>query len=341
MRPGERCLVTGVSGYLGSWLARRLCDHGFVVRGTVRSLADRKTAPLRALLPAVELVEADLNSPEGWSASMTGVDWVFHVASPQATPNESHRTETAVRGTEFVIEAALMAPSVRKIVLTSSEAAIAYGHPRSKQRFTEDDWTDLSGPAGRNDYFRSKTLAEKAAWRIVGDPALNPRKTPMTVINPGLILGPSLVPWARFSLDYLRSIVEGSEPVVLDMVTHIVDVRDCAAMQIALMANPETDGARLFAFALAAPSIEINRSVARQFGGLGFRPKRRVTPNFLIGLASLVMPDAGAIYGKLGHANLYETKHSGVFDYRFADLDRIVRDSVESMLAHGWIKPRS
>ncbi len=196
MRKGDLCLVTGVSGYLASWLAKYLLEEGYRVRGTVRRLDDpARNDAVRNILPGIELVAADLRVRDGWTEAMAGVDWVFHVASPQAVPTESHRTEGAVSGTEFVLAAAFGSDTAKKVVVTSSEAAIAYGYPRSRQHFTEDDWTNLDGDAGRFDYFRSKTLAERLAWDLARDRNLNPRAVPIATICPGFILGPSLVPW--------------------------------------------------------------------------------------------------------------------------------------------------
>lgn len=339
MNKGDRCLVTGASGYLASWTIKLLLERGLRVRGTIRSLADKqKVDALERLLPGLELTAADLTRDSGWAEAVRHIDWVFHVASPQAVPSEKNRTAGAVQGVDHVMKAALSAASVRKILLTSSEAAIAYGHPRSKQRFTEDDWTQLDGPAGRNDYFRSKTLAEQAAWRLVRDPGLNRRGVPLSVINPGFILGPSLVPWARFSLETLQATAEGRTPVVLDMVTHMVDVRDCAAMHIALMDAPDLDDERCFSFAIEAPMVEMARSIARQFGSRGLKPRTRVTPNWVICAAGFLSGDAASIYSKLGHPNVYVTKHPDAFSYRYADLDRSVRDSIESMSEHGWLR---
>ncbi len=239
MQPGDLCLVTGVSGHLASRIAKDLLEGGFRVRGTVRNLKDSdKVRTMRSLLPGIDLVEVDLRSPVGWPEAAEECRWIFRVASPQGVSSETDRTGAAVRGTEHLMRAALGAASVEKIVLTSSEAAVAYGHPRSKQRFDEDDWTNPKGPAGANDYFRSKTLAEKLAWDLVSDPTLNSNGIALSTINPGLILGPTLVPWGRFSLEMLKTIAESGMPLIPDMVTHIVDVRDCARMHIALMGIP-------------------------------------------------------------------------------------------------------
>ncbi len=258
MQAGDLCLVTGVSGYLASWIAKDLLDAGFRVRGTLRSLQDEdKVQTLRALLPKVELVAADLRSPVGWPEAVQDCRWVFHVASPQAVKSEKDRTAGAVQGTGYLMRAALGESSVKKIVLTSSEAAIAYGHPHTKQHFTENDWTILEGAAGRNDYFRSKTLAEKLAWELAADPRVNPRGVPLSTVNPGFIAGPSLVPWGRFSFEFMKTFAEGGVPLIPDMVNHFVDVRDCAQMHITVMGDPLTDGHRHFSFGMTGTLVEL------------------------------------------------------------------------------------
>lgn len=342
MNKGDLCLVTGASGYLGSWIAKLLLDEGFRVRGTIRSLNDPdRVAAIRAILPGIELVAADLRAPAGWDEAANGVRWVFHIASPQAVPSEKDRTGGAVQGTEYLMRAALASPSVEKIVLTSSEAAIAYGFPRSKQRFTEDDWTVLDGAAGKNDYFRSKTLAERLAWNLVRDPAANPRRVPMAVINPSFIAGPSLVPWGRFSLDMLGNIATGRIPALPDMVNHVIDVRDCAAMHIALMQNPAADGHRHFAFAATGRMTDMTDAIRAHYGHLGFSPKSRTIPTWLLRMIAPFSGQVGSMVSKLGGANLYVPRNPDIYRYRYTDPDQIIRDSMDSMIEHGWLTPKA
>lgn len=341
MESGDLCLVTGVSGYLGSWIAKMLLEQGFRVRGTIRSLGDaEKVAAVEVILPGVELAAADLRSPEGWDAAVVDVRWVFHVASPQAVASETDRTGGAVQGTEYLMRAALAAGSVEKIVLTSSEAAIAYGFPRSKQRFTEDDWTVLEGAAGRNDYFRSKTLAERLAWDLAADPAANPRGVPLVAINPSFIAGPSLVPWGRFSLESLASMATGKLPALPDMVNHVVDVRDCAAMHIALMRDPAANGYRHFSFGVTGKMTDMTNAVRKNYGHLGFRPKPWVIPTWILRIAGLFSEQVGSMVSKLGEPNVYVPRRPDLYRYRHTDIEEIINTSMDSMLEHGWIKPR-
>jgi nucleoside-diphosphate-sugar epimerase len=341
MEVGDLCLVTGVSGYVGSWIAKILTEQGFRVRGTVRNLADREKVTLvTALLPDVELVAADLRATEGWNRAVEGVRWVFHVASPPAVVSEQDCTGGAVQGTEYLMGAALAEESVEKIVLTSSEAAIAYGFPRAKQRFTEDDWTVLTGAAGKNDYFRSKTLAEKSAWKLATDKMKNPREVPLGVINPSFIAGPSLVPWGRFSLETLASLATGKTAALPDMVNHVVDVRDCAAMHIALMADAAANGRRHFSFAVTGKMTDMTDAIRKNYGHLGFKPKPWVIPTWILRAASPFSAEVGGMISKIGTANAYVPDRPDAYRYRYTDIEAIITASMDSMIGHGWLVPR-
>ncbi len=336
MKQGDLCLVTGVSGYLGSWLAHELLKDGMRVRGTVRNVDDtKKTDVVRGLLPGVELVSADLRKADGWQEAVAGCQWIFHVASPQAVPGETDRTGGAVSGTEYVMRAALAEASVQKIVVTSSEAAIAYGFPRSKKVFTEDDWTRVNGPAGRSDYFRSKTLAEQLAWTLAGHPQVNPRQVPLTTICPSFIAGPSLVPWGRYSLESIKGVADGGVPVLPDIVNRVVDVRDCARMHIALMSNPATNGHRHFSFGIETSQKTMLDAMRKHYGHLGYGKKTRIAGHWLIGTVGLFMGDAAAIASKVGVKTRYETLWPGVYQYQYTDFEAVLRASMESLFQHG------
>jgi len=338
MQQGDLCLVTGISGYLASWVGHYLLQEGYRVRGTVRSLSNREQVDkVRELLPGVELVEADLRKEAGWAEAVAGVKWVFHVASPQAVRTETDRVGGATKGTELLMQAALTAGSVRKIVVTSSEAAIAYGHAAAKLTFTEDDWTDINSP---NDYFRSKTRAEKIAWDMVRDPARNLHRVALSAINPSMILGPSLIPWGRFSSESVKNMAEGKMPLLPDMTSHYVDVRDCARMHIALMNDPRTDGHRHFSFGAKGRMADLAQLIRESYGHLGFKPSTRLLPKALLWPLKLVSKDVASVYSKIGTTTHYQTKHPHVYRYEFCDLRQMVRDTMDSMLANNMLAPK-
>jgi len=337
MQKGDLCLVTGGSGYLATWIEKYLLEGGYRVRATVRSLHDtEKLQTLQSLLPGVEFVEADLRHENGWQAAAEGCQWIFHVASPQAVKEESDRTGGAVAGTQHVLHAAFTSPTVKKVVVTSSEGAVAYGHPRSKTEISEDDWTDTE-VVKKQDYMMSKTLAERAAWDTARDPAQNPRGVPLSTVCPGLILGPSLVPWGRYSLKSLKDIADGTTPVLPDMTLHVVDVRDCARMHIAIMADPGTDGHRHLSFAAVGKYADLGRYVQEQYPNANLKTTTRVMPNALMWVLKFVSADVAAIYSRVGVHFPYNTKYPNVYKYEYTSYSEMVHASMESMIAHQWI----
>lgn len=177
-------------------------DLGYRVRGTVRSLK-KKTEHLTNLVPGaahrLELVEADLTSDAGWAEAVAGCDYIMHVASPfpLQSPRDPERELyiPAREGTLRVLRAAAAAsPRPRRVVLTSSTAAIAYGHDDTgrdpTKPFTDDEWTVLeSRSPSVGPYIRSKTMAERAGWEYVRS-LPSDRSFELVAVNPTTVIGP-------------------------------------------------------------------------------------------------------------------------------------------------------
>jgi len=235
--------------------------------------------------------------------------------------------------------AAFKSKTVQKIVVTSSEAAIAYGYPSSKVNFIEDDWTVISKKSA--DYFKSKTLAERLAWDLAKDKTINERNVPVSTINPGLILGPSLIPWARYSTETIQQIAEGKMPMLPDMLVHYVDARDCAAMYIAIMKDEKTSGNRHLSFATYAKMVELPKIINSNYSHLGFKPAARTAPKFLLWIGKCFSNDIHDIYGKLGSTTPYTTKYPNVYQYKYTDLAAIVQATIESLLEHKVLVPQN
>lgn len=239
-------LVTGGNGYLGTQLIAALLREGREVRAAVRSLdaGDGVRAAVRrgaADDSGLELVAADLTSDDGWPAAVAGVEEVHHVASPipPAQPKDPDELIVPAReGTLRVLTAARDA-GVRRVVLTSSFAAVGYS-PKPVRDYTEEDWTDPDAP-GLAPYPRSKAVAERAAWDFIRSEGGD---TQLVAVNPTFIAGPSLVAALRSTMSLFKGIIEGTMPALPRQRFGIVDVRDVAAAHVTAMALPDAAGKR-------------------------------------------------------------------------------------------------
>ena len=236
-------LVTGASGFIASHIVHQLLESGYRVRGTVRDPDKTRAARHLTGLPGarerLELATADLLTPGAFDDAVRDSEYVIHTASPYAmdvADPQRDLVDPAVGGTISVLGSCREADSMRRVVLTSSVAAItdqADGHLN-----TESDWNTRSSLT-RNPYYYSKTLAEQAAWQFMeaGKPGFD-----LVVINPFFVIGPSLVPGINTSHTSLIGLTNGTIPAVLALQWPLVDVRDVARAHIMAMENPAGAG---------------------------------------------------------------------------------------------------
>ncbi|CAG5015849.1 hypothetical protein DYBT9275_05427 [Dyadobacter sp. CECT 9275] len=246
-------LVTGGSGFVGIHTILQLLQKGFQVHTTIRTLAKKDNVSTALKASAVENIsslrffEADLTSDAGWDEAMKGVSYVLHVASPfpaQEPADENELLVPARDGALRVLKAAQNA-GVKRLVLTSSFAAIGYSINPRNHIFTEEDWTDVHVPLPA--YIKSKTVAEKAAWDYIGQ---NDGGMELTVINPVGIFGPIMGGISSASLDIaVAGILNGTTNVSPDFTMGVVDVRDVAAIHLLAMEHPKAAGERFIACA--------------------------------------------------------------------------------------------
>ena len=301
----DRVLLTGISGFLGGHVALALLAAGYTVRGSVRDRgkaeAVRQTlGRAGADVSRLEFVELDLLRGDGWDAAMEGVRYLQHTASPFLLRMPKDRmalVRPAVEGTARALEAGLKA-DVERIVLTSSMAAIAYGHDISRTApFTADDWTDLDGRGGVNSYVESKTRAERRAWEIM-DAAR--RTADLSVINPSFILGPLLDRDPGTSAAVIQRLMNGSIPAAPRIPLVIVDVRDVAAAHVAAMTAAEAGGRR---FPVAERTLylrEIAAILRQAFPERARKIPRREMPDWIVRLYGLFDRDVRSNAGELG-----------------------------------------
>ena len=234
--------VTGASGFVASHIVADLLAAGYRVRGTVRDASARDRYAFLTAMPGaaerLELVTADLLAPGDFAAAVAGCAYVLHTASPYALDVKDPQrdlVDPAVQGTRGVLAACRAAGGVKRVVVTSSMAAVT-DEPEPDHTLTEADWNERSSLA-RNPYYYSKTLAEREAWKFIEDtePGFD-----LVTINPFLVIGPSYTPAIDQSNQVLIDLLSGRFPGIIDISWGIVNVRDVAlAHRLAF----ETDGA--------------------------------------------------------------------------------------------------
>ncbi|MCK9926823.1 aldehyde reductase [Frankia sp. Mgl5] len=256
---GPRVLVTGGSGFVGAHTIVALLAQGHQVRTTVRSWsradAVREMVTRGGAEPDERLTfaVADLTRDDGWAEAAAGCEVVLHVASPFPGGPPEHEDELIVPardGAVRVLRAARDA-GVRRVVLTSSFAAVGYSPKPGGAAYTEDDWTDPAEP-GLSAYAKSKTLAERAAWDFVRREG---GTLELAVINPVGIFGPVLGADYASSIDLVRQLLAGAMPAIPRLYFGVVDVRDVAELHLLAMNSPAAAGQRFLAVAGAEYSL--------------------------------------------------------------------------------------
>ena len=298
-------LVTGGSGFIGSHCILQLLAAGHQVRTTIRSL--QREDYVRAMLKEggaepgdrLSFFAADLESDAGWPRAVAGCEYVLHVASPlpsSVPKNEDALIVPAREGTLRVLRASRDA-RVKRVVLTSSFAAIGYGHKQQKAPFNETNWTDLNGSDVAL-YAKSKTLAERAAWDFV---AKEGGGLELSVINPVVVFGRVLGADYSTSILIVQRLMDGALPGCPQLYFGVVDVRDVVDLHIRAMTHPLAKGERFLAVAGDFMSMQgIARVLKNRMGASAKRVPTRELPNWLARLAAIRDPAVKLIVPELG-----------------------------------------
>ena len=300
-----RVLVTGGTGFVGAHCLIQLLAAGHETRATVRDLA--REGDVRAMLrqggagdvgARLALIRADLTADAGWAEAVAGCDYVLHVASPfpSTVPKDENELITPAREGALRVLRAARDAGVKRVVLTSSFAAIGYGARRLGRPYTEADWTDIH--PGLQPYQKSKTLAERAAWDFI---AQEGRGLELAVINPVGVFGPVLGPDYSSSIALVKRLLEASVPGCPDLWFGAVDVRDVADLHLRAMTDPAARGERFLATAGDFLSIRQIAHILKDGAGEAARkvPTRPV-PNWLLRLVGLFDAEVRGVLPELG-----------------------------------------
>lgn len=300
----DRVLLTGISGFLGGHVALALLNAGYAVRGSLRDTA--RAPGVRAALRSagadvsnLQFVALDLLRDHGWREAAEGCRYLLHVASPltiRMPENRDDLIRPAVEGTRRALAAALAA-GIERIVLTSSTAAIMYGHPRTRaEPFTEADWSRTDGE-GVSAYTESKTRAELEAWSIM---EATGRRDDLATINPTVILGPLLDDDIGTSAVMVKRLLDGSAPAVPRFNFGIVDVRDVATLHLNAMRMPRAGGQRFLASAGTMSLIELAHALRARYPERATRIPSFELPDWVARLYALFSRDMADNLGSLG-----------------------------------------
>jgi len=302
----KKVLITGITGYIGEHCAAELLRQGYEVIGTVRSRskadATRKTIGQVAKINNLSFVETDLLSDSGWTEAMKGCSYVLHIASPfflKEPYDENLLITPAVEGTLRVIEAAKSA-GVKRLVLTSSTFAIIAGKDTGK--YEPNDWSDINLNIGA--YAKSKTLAERAAWKAVKGSNME-----MTAILPGAVFGPPLGSKAEAqNVKMMKDLIAGKMPIIPDMAMGMIDVRDVAKLQVAAMIKSGAAGKRFIA--CSAEPIEMS-ALTEVLKKAGYKKVPTVkAPTFLLKFISLFDREVKGMLPFIGKKASYDNSET-------------------------------
>jgi len=341
-------LVTGGSGFIGSYLILGLLKAGYTVRTTVRNLS--RELVLRETLQSggasaeelqrLSVFAADLKKDDGWSEAVAGSTYVHHVASPFPLELPKHENDLilpARDGTLRVLRAA-DAANVKRVILTSSCAAITYGQPPRAEDFTEEDWTNLDGKIPVPPYQKSKTIAEKAAWDFMESKA---GEMELVTVNPCGVFGPILGTELSTSIQLVKKLMDGSVPGCPNISLDVVDVRDVVSLHMLAMTKAEAKGRERY--------IAVNDEKPRtmiQFGQLiktnradyASKVPTLQIPNFVVQLLSYFDASLKQLVPELGvakHASSEKAKKE--LGWAPRSTDESILDTVDSLIRFGLV----
>lgn len=334
----KTALLTGATGYIGSWICRYLLESGYTVRATVRNKSNTaRYAHLEALaqgLPGkLEIWEADLLKAGSYDAAAQGCDYVFHVASPfllKFKDAQKELIDPALQGTRNVLEAATRSGTVQRVVLTSSVAAI-YGDNRDMQAqnldaFNESHWNNSSSLT-HQEYSYSKTLAERAAWEI----AQAQQQWSLVTINPAFVFGPPLGDASDSgSMDFLNQFLSGKYFGAVPAIRFgFVDVREVAMAHLRAAELPQASGRYILCNKVLS-TLEMGKLIGQNGGKPWLMP-------FLKAPKALIAP-LGPLFGVSKAFILNNADYPLAFDnsrsirdlgIQYRDFEATVREMVE------------
>ncbi len=337
-----KVLLTGISGWIAKHTAIELLNEGYEVLGTVRdnNLIDqtKQTINKYASIEKLSFIELDLLKDEGWKEAAEGCKYIFHIASPfpiKVSKNRESLLPPAVDGTLRVLNAGLNA-GVEQIIKTSSIVAM-FRKPNRTNPYTfgENDWTDENWIEGVNDYFLSKTKAERLAWEFMESKGL---KNKFTTICPGGVFGDALDKKGGTSIEYVRQFMAGKFPGAPKFAVLISDVKDIAKAHVACIGNENVGGRRLIVGKEVKKLVELSQLMAEAMPEFKKKLPKKELPNFMVKLISYLDSSAKTMIPDLGLMMQTDVSYAEeLLGFKFKPAKDCISENAKSVVRLGLV----
>lgn len=334
-----KAFVSGGSGYIAGFLIRQLIANGWTVNTSIRNLA--REAEVRGWLGVdndrLTFFAADLENDAGWAEAMAGCTHVAHVASPFPLGVPKDADELVVPAREGALRALRFAKAagVRRFVLTSSMAAIAYGHGKGVRMNTEADWTNLDDP-NVMPYIRSKTVAERAARDWV---AAEGGDMEFASVNPAAVFGPLLSDDLSTSIEVVRQLLDGKVPMCPDVGFGLIDVRDVADLHYRALTAPAIRDERYVCSGPFLKMIEVANILTDNLGDKARKVPTRRMPDWLLKGLAIFRPELRQLVAELGNVRGGDSSHAmTTLGWTMRSPEEAILATANSLIERGIVK---
>lgn len=335
----QKILVTGGTGYIGAWVAKGLLEKGYIVKLAVRNKNNREKYKFLMDIAdeekgSLEIFEANLLQEGSYDEAAKDSDAIIHMASPfylNVKDPQKELVDPALKGTINVLEAANRSKKVKKVVLTSSVAAV-YGDSidmsnKGLKTFNESHFNDTSS-LKHQPYSYSKVLAEKKAWEM----AEQQNDWKLIVVNPSFVIGPALFQHSKSeSLKFVNDIISGKlKNGVAELYFGFVDVRDVAEAHIYCLEN-EAEGRHILAERVTDMLSFVN--IIRDQYGNRFKLPKSNFPKWLIALiGGLFGITRKFVLNNVGYPIQFDnSKSKEKLGLEYIPLEKTVKDMVDRL----------
>lgn len=331
--------VSGGSGYIAGFLIRQLIENGWTVHTSVRSLKreDEVRGWLNTDNDRLRFFAADLEKDAGWAEAMAGCSHVAHVASPFPLGVPKHADELVVPAREGVLRALRFAKAagVKRFVLTSSMAAVAYGHGQREGIYNEAHWTNLDNP-GVLPYPRSKTVAERAARDWV---AAEGSEMEFASVNPAAVFGPLISDDLSTSIELVKQLLEGKVPMCPDIGFGIIDVRDVADLHYRVLTAPAIRDERYVCSGPFLKMIDVANILTANLGEAARKVPSRRMPDWLLRTLALFRPELRQLVAELGNVRGGDSRHAmETLGWTMRPAEEAILATANSLIERGIVK---